>query len=197
MLLASMQSCFQSCSKVVEPHEQARLCRYEHPVKGQGIYAYVTLHEGTEYKDSLRKELIQTVREQIGAFAAPDVIHWAPGAALHSDIDLRDLILTQANAVHHSANFWLHSCSLLWASLTICTLDQALILSHYLVWELCQACPRRAQARSCGGCCGRLQPRRRAPSVTPAPWLIPLLWMPCCPAGPHEVWLFSRPYRLS
>ena len=54
-------------------------CRYEHPVKGQGIYAYVTLHEGTEYKDSLRKELIQTVREQIGAFAAPDVIHWAPG----------------------------------------------------------------------------------------------------------------------
>ena len=48
-------------------------------MKGQGIYAYVTLHEGTEYKDSLRKELIQTVREQIGAFAAPDVIHWAPG----------------------------------------------------------------------------------------------------------------------
>ena len=54
-------------------------CRYEHPVKGQGIYAYVTLHEGSEYQDSLRKELVQTVRDQIGAFAAPDVIHWAPG----------------------------------------------------------------------------------------------------------------------
>ena len=64
------------------------LCRYEHPVKGQGIYAYVTLHEGTEYKDSLRKELIQTVREQIGAFAAPDVIHWAPGTARTPYLDL-------------------------------------------------------------------------------------------------------------
>ena len=42
-------------------------CRYEHPVKGQGIYAYVTLHEGTEYKDTLKKELVQMVREQIGA----------------------------------------------------------------------------------------------------------------------------------
>ena len=46
----------------------------------QGIYAYVTLNEGVGYSDALKKELVMGVREQIGAFAAPDVIHWAPGA---------------------------------------------------------------------------------------------------------------------
>ena len=55
------------------------LCRYEHPIKGQGIYAYVSLAEGQEMEDSLKKELVTTVRGNIGAFAAPDVIHWAPG----------------------------------------------------------------------------------------------------------------------
>ena len=53
--------------------------RYEHPVKGQGIYAYVTLMQDTEYSPELKKELVKTVRGHIGAFAAPDVIHWAPG----------------------------------------------------------------------------------------------------------------------
>ena len=55
------------------------MCRYEHPVKGQGIYAYVTLMQDTEYSPELKKELVKTVRGHIGAFAAPDVIHWAPG----------------------------------------------------------------------------------------------------------------------
>ncbi len=54
-------------------------CRYEHPVKGQGIYAYVTLMQDIEYSPELKKELVKTVRGHIGAFAAPDVIHWAPG----------------------------------------------------------------------------------------------------------------------
>lgn len=51
----------------------------EHPVKGQSIYAYVTLMEGVETTDALKKELVTTVRSVIGAFAAPDFIHWAPG----------------------------------------------------------------------------------------------------------------------
>lgn len=55
--------------------------RYEHPVKGQGIYAYVTLMQDTEYSPELKKELVKTVRGHIGAFAAPDVIHWAPGGS--------------------------------------------------------------------------------------------------------------------
>jgi len=52
---------------------------YPHEIKGEGIYAYVTLKAGVEPSDALKKELILTVRQQIGAFAAPDVIHWAPG----------------------------------------------------------------------------------------------------------------------
>ncbi|PPS13477.1 hypothetical protein GOBAR_AA07103 [Gossypium barbadense] len=47
-------------------------------VKGQGIYAFVTPVEGISYSEELRKSLILTVRTQIGAFAAPDKIHWAP-----------------------------------------------------------------------------------------------------------------------
>ena len=51
---------------------------YDHPVKGQGIYAYVSLMEGTEPSEELRKALVGEVRSNIGAFAAPDIIHWAP-----------------------------------------------------------------------------------------------------------------------
>ncbi len=50
-----------------------------HDIKGQGIYAYVTLTTGYEPSDSLRKELVQTVRHSIGAIASPDFIQWAPG----------------------------------------------------------------------------------------------------------------------
>lgn len=57
---------------------EAAVVGVEHPIKGQGIYAYCTLMEGTPYTAALQKELVQQVREQIGAFAAPDVIHWAP-----------------------------------------------------------------------------------------------------------------------
>ncbi|XP_042008105.1 acetyl-coenzyme A synthetase, chloroplastic/glyoxysomal-like [Salvia splendens] len=58
---------------------EAAVVGVEHEVKGQGIYAFVTLVEGVPYSDDLRKSLIMTVRQQIGAFAAPDRIHWAPG----------------------------------------------------------------------------------------------------------------------
>jgi acetyl-CoA synthetase len=60
---------------------EAAVVGYEHPIKGQGIYAYVTLMEGIEPTEDIRRELIQTVRGIIGAFAAPDVIHWVS----HSD----------------------------------------------------------------------------------------------------------------
>jgi len=52
---------------------------YPHEIKGQGIYAYVTLRSGFEYTDALKKELAVHVRKEIGAIATPDVIHWAPG----------------------------------------------------------------------------------------------------------------------
>ncbi len=52
---------------------------FPHDVKGQGIYAYVTLNAGEEYSDDLKKELKAHVRRVIGPIATPDVIHWAPG----------------------------------------------------------------------------------------------------------------------
>ncbi|XP_031475203.1 acetyl-coenzyme A synthetase, chloroplastic/glyoxysomal-like [Nymphaea colorata] len=58
---------------------EAAVVGVEHEVKGQGIYAFVTLVDGVQYSEELRKSLIMTVRSQIGAFAAPDAIHWAPG----------------------------------------------------------------------------------------------------------------------
>jgi acetyl-CoA synthetase len=58
---------------------EAAVCGFPHPIKGQGIYAYVTLMTGYEYTDDLKNELVQHVRKQIGPIAAPDVIHWAPG----------------------------------------------------------------------------------------------------------------------
>jgi acetyl-CoA synthetase len=58
---------------------EAAVVGYPHDIKGQGVYAYVTLHEGRESSEALRKELVQWVRTEIGPFAAPDIIQFAPG----------------------------------------------------------------------------------------------------------------------
>lgn len=58
---------------------EAAVVGYPHNIKGQGIYAYVTLNIGVEPTDHLRKELIDLVRKEIGAIASPDIIQWAPG----------------------------------------------------------------------------------------------------------------------
>ena len=50
-----------------------------HEIKGQGIYAYVTLIVGAEPSDDLRKELVRWVRKEIGPIASPDWLQWAPG----------------------------------------------------------------------------------------------------------------------
>jgi acetyl-CoA synthetase len=52
---------------------------YPHEIKGQGIYAYVTLKAGIEPSEELRKELVAWVRKEIGPIATPDMIQWAPG----------------------------------------------------------------------------------------------------------------------
>ncbi len=52
---------------------------YPHDLKGQGIYVYVTLKNGYEPTESLKKELVTWVRGEIGPIATPDVIQWAPG----------------------------------------------------------------------------------------------------------------------
>ena len=58
---------------------EAAVVGYPHDIKGQGIYAYVTLKVGVEPSEALRKELIAHVRKEIGPIASPDVLQWAPG----------------------------------------------------------------------------------------------------------------------
>ncbi len=58
---------------------EAAVVGYPHDLKGQGIYAYVTLNQGVEASDALRRELVEHVRREISAIASPDVIQWAPG----------------------------------------------------------------------------------------------------------------------
>ncbi|MGR4865455.1 acetate--CoA ligase [Caulobacter sp. LARHSG274] len=58
---------------------EAAVVGYPHDIKGQGVYAYVTLKAGIEPTDQLRKDLILWVRREIGPFAAPDLLQWAPG----------------------------------------------------------------------------------------------------------------------
>jgi acetyl-CoA synthetase len=57
---------------------EAAVVGFPHEIKGQGIYAYVSLMDGEEYNDELKKQLILFVRQEIGPIAAPDVINWAP-----------------------------------------------------------------------------------------------------------------------
>ena len=58
---------------------EAAVVGYPHDIKGQGIYAYVTLMAGVDADEDLRKELVQHVRKEIGPIASPDIIQWAPG----------------------------------------------------------------------------------------------------------------------
>jgi acetyl-CoA synthetase len=57
---------------------EAAVVGYPHDIKGQGIYCYVTLREGIEPSEALRKDLVQQVRKEIGPTATPDLIQWAP-----------------------------------------------------------------------------------------------------------------------
>ena len=58
---------------------EAAIVGFPHEIKGQGIYAYVTLNSGVEPTEDLQKELVQLVRKEIGPIATFDVIQWAPG----------------------------------------------------------------------------------------------------------------------
>ncbi|SDQ02488.1 acetate--CoA ligase [Ectopseudomonas guguanensis] len=58
---------------------EAAVVGYPHDVKGQGIYAYVTLMNGQEPSDELKKDLLTLVGKEIGSFAKPELIQWAPG----------------------------------------------------------------------------------------------------------------------
>ena len=70
---AEVESALVLHAKVAE----AAVVGFSHPIKGQGIYAYVTPMAGVEPDGKLREELVALVRKEIGAFATPDMIQWA------------------------------------------------------------------------------------------------------------------------
>jgi acetyl-CoA synthetase len=72
---AEVESALVGHPKVAE----AAVVGYPHDIKGQGIYAYVTLKAGEQPSEELRKELVGWVRKEIGPIATPDQIQWAPG----------------------------------------------------------------------------------------------------------------------
>jgi acetyl-CoA synthetase len=72
---AEVESALVSHPKVAE----AAVVGYPHDIKGQGIYAYVSLNEGEQPSEALRKELVAWVRKEIGPIATPDLIQFSPG----------------------------------------------------------------------------------------------------------------------
>ncbi|MEO8241815.1 MAG: acetate--CoA ligase [bacterium] len=72
---AEVESALVAHPKVAE----SAVVGYPHTIKGQGIYAYVTLMHGEVPTDELKKELVKWVRTEIGPIASPDLIQWAPG----------------------------------------------------------------------------------------------------------------------
>ena len=72
---AEIESALVSHAEVAE----AAVVGFPHDIKGQGIYAYVSLVLGSEPSPELEKALIQHVRNEIGAIASPDILHFAPG----------------------------------------------------------------------------------------------------------------------
>jgi len=70
---AEVESALVSHPKVAE----SAVVGYPHDIKGQSIYAFVTLNTGVEKSDDLKKELVAHVRKEIGPIATPEIIQWA------------------------------------------------------------------------------------------------------------------------
>jgi acetyl-CoA synthetase len=95
---AEVESALVAHPKVAE----AAVVGYPHDIKGQGIYAYVTLNAGEQPSEPLRKELAGWVRKQIGPIATPDLIQWAPGLPKTRSGKIMRRILRKIAANEHS-----------------------------------------------------------------------------------------------
>uniref|UniRef100_UPI003137B534 acetate--CoA ligase n=1 Tax=Ferrovibrio terrae TaxID=2594003 RepID=UPI003137B534 len=96
---AEVESALVAHPKVAE----AAVVGYPHNIKGQGIYAYVTLKTGIQATEELRKELVQHVRTLIGPIASPDLIQWAPGLPKTRSGKIMRRILRKIAENEHSA----------------------------------------------------------------------------------------------
>ncbi|WP_448204379.1 acetate--CoA ligase [Azospirillum sp. sgz302134] len=96
---AEVESALVAHPKVAE----AAVVGYPHDLKGQGIYAYVTLNAGEVPSEELRKELVNWVRKEIGPIASPDLIQWAPGLPKTRSGKIMRRILRKIAANEHDA----------------------------------------------------------------------------------------------
>ena len=96
---AEIESALVAHAKVAE----AAVVGFPHDIKGQGIYAYVTLMAGEEPTEALRKELVAWVRKEIGPIATPDFIQWAPGLPKTRSGKIMRRILRKIAANEHDA----------------------------------------------------------------------------------------------
>ena len=96
---AEVESALVAHPKVAE----AAVVGFPHDIKGQGIYAYVTLNAGEPTSEELRKELVQWVRKEIGPIATPDFIQWAPGLPKTRSGKIMRRILRKIAANEHDA----------------------------------------------------------------------------------------------
>jgi acetyl-CoA synthetase len=96
---AEIESALVAHPKVAE----AAVVGYPHDIKGQGIYAYVTLRVDEEPNEQLRRELVAWVRQEISPIAAPDLVQWAPGLPkTRSGKIMRRILRKIAADEHHS-----------------------------------------------------------------------------------------------
>ncbi len=96
---AEVESALVAHEKVAE----AAVGGYPHDIKGQGIYAYVTLIAGEEPTEELRMELVKWVRKEIGPIATPDLVQWAPGLPKTRSGKIMRRILRKIAANEHDA----------------------------------------------------------------------------------------------
>ena len=95
---AEVESALVAHTKVAE----AAVVGFPHQIKGQGIYAYVTLNAGEQPGEALRRELVACVRKEIGPVATPDFIQWAPGLPkTRSGKIMRRILRKIAEDAHH------------------------------------------------------------------------------------------------
>ena len=96
---AEVESALVAHPKVAE----AAVVGFPHELKGQGIYAYVTLNAGIDPTEELRKELVTWVRKEIGPIASPDLIQWASGLPKTRSGKIMRRILRKIAANEHDA----------------------------------------------------------------------------------------------
>jgi len=91
----------ESALVVHEQVAESAVVGYPHEIKGQGIYAFVTLNSGVEPSDALRQELVDMVKKEIGPIAKPDLIQWAPALPKTRSGKIMRRILRKIAANHY------------------------------------------------------------------------------------------------